>query len=311
MEEHLFVEKYRPKTVSECILPNNLRAIFDDIVTKGVLGNYIFSGTAGVGKTTIAKALAHDLDYDVLYVNASKDNGIDILRTQIADFAPKVSFNGNPKLVILDEADYLNPNSVQPALRGFIEEFSKNCRFIFTCNYPARIIEPLHSRCPTIDFSISKEDKPKIAQQFYKRTLEIMKAENIEYDKDVIIELVSKHFPDFRRILGEIQKYSVNGKIDSGILSSTSDSTYIELIGYLKDKKFSEVRKWVALNSGIPFVDIANKLYSMSTDKMVPVSIPQLVIILADYDYKSAFVSDHEINTTACLTEIMSTCNWK
>ena len=309
--EHLFVEKYRPSTIEECILPPALKSTFQDIIKSGVMGNYIFSGTAGVGKTTVAKALANELDYDSLYINASLENGIDVLRTRIADFAPRVSFNGNPKVVILDEADYLNANSVQPALRGFIEEFSKNCRFIFTCNYASRIIEPLKSRAPIIEFAISKEDKPVMAQQFYKRTIDILKSENIEYDRDVVAELVSKYFPDFRRVLGEIQRYSMAGKIDSGIFVNVTDDVYNELIKYLKEKKFNDVRKWVALHGDIPFVELSNKLYSMSNEHMQSASIPQLVMVLADYDYKSAFVSDQEINMTAALVEIMGGCNWK
>ena len=308
---HLLNEKYRPQTIDECILPDDLKNTFKEIVKSGVMQNMILSGTAGVGKTTVALALAREMDYDSMVINASLENGIDVLRSKITDFASKVSWNGNPKVVILDEADYLNANSIQPALRGSIEEFHKNCRFIFTCNYKSRIIEPLHSRATCIDFAISKDEKPKIAMQMYKRVIEILKTENIEYDKDVILELVMKYFPDFRRVLNELQRYSVSGRIDTGIFVNTEDADYMELIGYLKEKKFNDVRKWVAAHSGDKFSDIEQRLYKFSSEKMNAASIPQLVVLLADYDYKSAFVTDQEINTTACLVEIMGSCQWK
>lgn len=311
-EEFLFVEKYRPKTVEETILPDDLKNTFQTFVDNKNIPNLILSGTAGVGKTTIAKAMLEELGCDYIVINGSDEGrSIDVLRNEIKNFASSVSFAGGRKYVILDEADYLNANSTQPALRNFMEEYSKNCGFILTCNFLNRIIEPLHSRCSVIQFRLSKEDKPKMASQFFKRVQNILKTENIEYDDKVIAELIKKYFPDNRRVLNEIQRYSVTGKIDAGILSKMSDVNISELMNALKEKEFSVVRKWAALNIDGETTPIFRKIYDSMYDYVKPESVPQVVVTLADYQYKSAFVADHEINLVACLTELMVDCEWK
>lgn len=311
-EEFLFVEKYRPKTVEETILPDDLKNTFQTFVDNKNIPNLILSGTAGVGKTTIAKAMLEELGCDYIVINGSDEGrSIDVLRNEIKNFASSVSFAGGRKYVILDEADYLNANSTQPALRNFMEEYSKNCGFILTCNFLNRIIEPLHSRCSVIQFRLSKEDKPKMASQFFKRVQNILKTENIEYDDKVIAELIKKYFPDNRRVLNEIQRYSVTGKIDAGILSKMSDVNISELMNALKEKEFSVVRKWAALNVDGETTPIFRKIYDSMYDYVKPESVPQVVVTLADYQYKSAFVADHEINLVACLTELMVDCEWK
>jgi DNA polymerase III delta prime subunit len=311
-EEFLFVEKYRPKTVEETILPDDLKNTFQTFVDTKNIPNLILSGTAGVGKTTIAKAMLEELGCDYIVINGSDEGrSIDVLRNEIKNFASSVSFAGGRKYVILDEADYLNANSTQPALRNFMEEYSKNCGFILTCNFLNRIIEPLHSRCSVIQFRLSKEDKPKMAAQFFKRVQNILKTENIEYDDKVVAELIKKYFPDNRRVLNEIQRYSVTGKIDAGILSKMSDVNISELMNALRDKEFSTVRKWAALNVDGETTPIFRKIYDSMYDYVKPESIPQVVVTLADYQYKSAFVADYEINMVACLTELMVDCEWK
>ena len=311
-EEFLFVEKYRPKTVEETILPDDLKNTFQTFVDNKNIPNLILSGTAGVGKTTIAKAMLEELGCDYIVINGSDEGrSIDVLRNEIKNFASSVSFAGGRKYVILDEADYLNANSTQPALRNFMEEYSKNCGFILTCNFLNRIIEPLHSRCSVIQFRLSKEDKPKMASQFFKRVQNILKTENIEYDDKVIAELIKKYFPDNRRVLNEIQRQSVTGKIDAGILSKMSDVNISELMNALKEKEFSVVRKWAALNVDGETTPIFRKIYDSMYDYVKPESVPQVVVTLADYQYKSAFVADHEINLVACLTELMVDCEWK
>jgi DNA polymerase III delta prime subunit len=309
--EYLWVERYRPKTIDECILPKNLKETFKQFVQSGELPNFLFCGTAGVGKTTVAKALCNEIGAEYLLINGSEESGIDILRTKIKSFASTVSLTDAKKVVILDEADYLNPNSTQPALRGFIEEFSNNCRFIFTCNYKNRIIEPLHSRCSVIDFKIENAEKAEIAGAFFKRTMGILKAENIEADQKVVAELVTKHFPDWRRVLNELQRYSVSGKIDSGILVNMTEDSFKELVKNLKEKNFTEVRKWVAKNGDSETINIFKQLYDTASVNMEAASIPQLVLILADYQYKAAFVADHELNLMAALTEVMAQCKMK
>jgi DNA polymerase III delta prime subunit len=311
MQEYLWVEKYRPQTIDECILPKNLKETFKQFIQTGELPNFLFCGTAGVGKTTVAKALCNEIGAEYLLINGSEESGIDVLRTKIKSFASTVSLTDAKKVIILDEADYLNPNSTQPALRAFIEEFSNNCRFIFTCNYKNRIIEPLHSRCSVIDFKIENIEKAEIASTFFKRTIGILKAENIDADQKVVAELVTKHFPDWRRVLNELQRYSVSGKIDSGILVNMTEDSFKELLKNMKDKNFTEVRKWVAKNGDSETINIFRQLYDTASVNLEPASIPQLVLILADYQYKAAFVADHELNLMAALTEVMSQCKMK
>lgn len=311
MQEYLWVEKYRPQKIDDCILPKNLKETFKQFVQTGELPNFLFCGTAGVGKTTVAKALCNEVGAEYLLINGSEESGIDVLRTKIKSFASTVSLTDSKKVVILDEADYLNPNSTQPALRAFIEEFSNNCRFIFTCNYKNRIIEPLHSRCAVVDFKIENTEKQEIAASFFKRTMCILRAENIDADQKVVAELVTKHFPDWRRVLNELQRYSVSGKIDSGILLNVTEESFKQLINNLKEKNYTEVRKWVAKNGDSDTINIFRQLYDTASANMEAASIPQLVLILADYQYKAAFVADHELNLMAALTEVMAQCKMK
>ena len=311
MSEFLWVEKYRPQTIDDCILPDSLKKTFKEFIASGQLPNFLFCGTAGVGKTTVAKALCNEIGAEYLLINGSEESGIDVLRTKIKSFASTVSLTDSKKVVILDEADYLNANSTQPALRGFIEEFSNNCRFIFTCNFKNRIIEPLHSRCSVVEFKIDSKDKQQIAANFFKRAAGILKDEGIEFDPKVVAEVVTKHFPDYRRILNELQRYSVAGKIDSGILVNLSQESFRELVGFLKEKKFPEVRKWVAKNSDIETTQLFKELYDNAVDFLDASTVHHLVLILADYQYKAAFVADHELNTVAAMTEIMIQCKFK
>ena len=312
-EEFLWVEKYRPRNISDCVLPSETKKIFLDFVNNKEIPNLLLCGTAGVGKTTVARALCNELGADWILINGSEERNIDTLRVKIKQFASTVSLtvDGGPKIVILDEADYLNPQSTQPALRGFIEEFSKNCRFIFTCNYKNRIIEPLHSRCSVIDFTIKADQKPQIASGIYQRILDILTKENVEYNEKVVVEIVNKFFPDFRRMLNEIQKYSASGKIDSGILANLNDKDLNDLLGFLKEKEFSKMRKWVALNIHNDPQNLYRKLYDSFFTKFENNSVPQAIILLSDYTYKSAFVADQEVNMVACLTELMMECKIK
>lgn len=311
VNEFLWVERYRPKTIDDCILPHTLKSTFKAIVNGGELHNMLLTGTAGLGKTTVAKALCNELGLDFLLINGSEESGIDTLRNKIKQFASSVSLSGGYKVVILDEADYLNPQSTQPALRGFIEEFSKNCRFILTCNFKNRIIEPLHSRCSVVEFNISKKETPPLLAEFMKRVEVILEENNINYEKPVIAELLMKHAPDWRRVLNELQRYSSSGSIDSGILVSVLEKSIDDLIGFLKVKDFRKMRQWVSDNMDSEPASIYRKIYDSMGDYVDPRSIPQLVLILADYQYKNSFVADHEINTVACLTEIMSGVNFK
>ena len=309
--QFLWTEKYRPKSIDECILPESMKNTFKEFINSGELPNFLFCGGAGVGKTTVAKALCNEIGAEYLFINGSEESGIDILRHKIKNFASSVSLTDAKKVVILDEADYLNANSTQPALRGFIEEFSSNCRFIFTCNFKNRIIEPLHSRCAVVEFKIDNSEKPRIAAGFYRRVLDILSKENIEADGKVVAELITKYFPDYRRILNELQRYSVSGSIDSGILVNLGDESYVELVKNLKVKNFTEVRKWVGKNSDIESTELFRKLYDKASDYIEQGSIPQLVLILAEYQYKAAFVADREINTMAALTECMAQLKFK
>tara|TARA_A100001011_G_scaffold387204_1_gene464587 strand:- start:4677 stop:5627 length:951 start_codon:yes stop_codon:yes gene_type:complete len=311
MEDFLWVEKYRPQTINDCILPEHIKNTFKQVVDGGELHNMLLTGTAGTGKTTVARALCNELDLDYLLVNGSEESGIDTLRNKIKKFASSISLQGGYKVVILDEADYLNPQSTQPALRGFIEEFSANCRFILTCNFKNRIIEPLHSRCSVVEFNISKKDSTELCGSFLKRCQHILKTENIEFDTPVIAELIMKHMPDWRRVLNELQRYSVSGKIDTGILISLSDASIDDLMSHLKLKNFKLMRQWVADNIDTEPAAIFRKLYDNMSENVEPQSIPQLVLILADYQYKNAFVADHELNIVACCTEIMAGVKFK
>ena len=311
MNEFLWVEKYRPKTISECILTSDLYKTFTQIIEQGEIQNMMFTGTAGTGKTTVARALCNVLDLDYIIINGSEESGIDTLRNKIKQFASSVSLSGGYKVVILDEADYLNPQSTQPALRGFIEEFSANCRFILTCNFKNRIIEPLHSRCSVIEFAIPKKEREALAGAFMARIMNILKAEMINYEEQVIAELIMKYFPDFRRTINELQRYSTFGKIDSGILVNATDITLDTLMSSLKMKDFKKMRQWVADNIDIEPASMFRKMYDNMNEHVEPSSIPQMVLILADYQYKNSFVADHELNMVACCTEIMAGVKFK
>jgi DNA polymerase III delta prime subunit len=311
-DQFLWVEKYRPQNIDDCVLPESLKKTFKEYIAQGELPTFLFTGTAGVGKTTVAKALCNEIGAEYIMINGSDEGrSIDVLRTTIRGFASTVSLTDSKKVVIIDEADYMNPQSVQPALRSFIEEFSANCRFIFTCNFKNRIIEPLHSRCAVVEFKIDNSEKQGIAAQFFKRATQILKQEEIEFDPKVVAELVTKHFPDYRRILNELQRYSVTGKIDSGILVNMSEESFKSLIKLMKDKDFTEVRKWVAKQSDADTATLFRELYDSAAQTIEANSIPQLVLILADYQYKAAFVADHELNIMAALTEVMGNCKFK
>jgi DNA polymerase III delta prime subunit len=310
-DQFLWVEKYRPQKIDDCVLPESLKDTFKQYIAQGELPHFLLSGTAGVGKTTVAKALCNEIGAEYIMINGSEESGIDTLRTKIKGFASTVSLTDSPKIVIIDEADYLQANSTQPALRSFIEEFSANCRFIFTCNFKNRILEAIHSRCACIDFKIDNKDKQVLLGTFFKRASQILKQENVEFDQKVVAELITKHFPDYRRVLNELQRYSVSGKIDSGILVNMSQESFKDLIKLMKEKDFTNVRKWVGKNSDSDTVALFRELYDSSVTFMVAESIPQLVLILADYQYKAAFVADHELNIMAAMTEVMANCKFK
>lgn len=310
--EFLWVEKYRPQKISECILPESLKKTFQAIVDSGEMHNMLLTGTAGLGKTTVARALCNELDLDYILINGSEESGIDVLRNKIKQFASSVSLtNGGPKVVILDEADYLNPQSTQPALRGFIEEFSNNCRFILTCNFKNRIIEPLHSRCAVIEFNTSKKDMAGLAAKFMARLEKILADENVKFDKKVIAELIMRYAPDWRRVLNECQRYSSSGQIDTGVLSNLSDVNIDTLMKSLKVKDFKSMRAWVVNNIDLEPAAVFRKVYDSMVDYAKPESVPQVVLILAEYQYKDAFVADHELNLVACMTELMASVQWK
>ena len=312
-DEFLWVEKYRPKTIEDCILPENIKKTFKDFLNKGEVPNLLLAGPAGCGKTTVAKALCNELGVDV-YVIIGSDEGrfLDTVRNNAKNFASTVSLSSEArhKVIIIDEADNTTPD-VQLLLRASIEEFSGNCRFIFTCNYKNKIIEPLHSRCAVIDFNITKKDKPTIAASFFQRLNDILDKERIETDKKVLLELINKHFPDWRRVLNECQRYSVGGKIDSGILAHFSDVKVNDLIKNLKEKDFKEVRKWCVNNLDNDPTVLLRRIYDNLSTSLVPSSIPAAVLIIAKYQYQIAFVADQEINMLACLTEIMVECKFK
>jgi DNA polymerase III delta prime subunit len=310
-EDFLWTEKYRPKTVEETILPADIKSTFQKFVDDGQVPNLLLPGPAGVGKTTIAKAMLEELDADYLYINGSLNGNIDTLRNDIQNFASSVSLMGGRKYVILDEADGLNPNSTQPALRGFMEEFAKNCGFILTCNFKNRIIKPIsESRVSVIDFKIKKSDMPKLAAQFFERAKTILEAENVEYDPKVVAEVITKYFPDWRRVLNELQRYSAVGKIDSGILSNLQDVSIKELVGFMKEKDFTNVRKWIAQNSEADQSTLFRSFYDSAAEYLKPQSIPQLVLALGKYQYQAAFAANPEINLAACMVEIMVECEF-
>ena len=307
MMNELFVERYRPQTIDECILPDHLKKTFKEIVDTGEVPNLLLSGTAGLGKTTVAKAICNELGLDFILINASEDGNIDTLRGKIKQFASSISLSGGYKVVILDEADYLNAQSTQPALRGFIEEFSANCRFILTCNFKNKIIEPLHSRCGVIEFNTNKKDMAKLCQLFMKRALDILSAENIEVpNKEVLAELIMKHAPDWRRILNELQRHSRGGTLQLDVLSVSMTGSVEDLFNHLKSKDWKSMRQWTAENMDMDSAAIFRAIYDAMNDAVQPNSIPQLVLILADYQYKSAFMVDKELNMVACLTEVMA-----
>jgi len=311
METFLWVEKYRPTTINDCILPDDLKKTFGIFVQDKDIPNMILSGGPGVGKTTVAKAMLDEIGATYMMINGSEESGIDVLRTKIKNFASTVSLEGGRKYLIIDEADYLNPQSTQPALRGFMEEFHKNCGFIFTCNYKNRLIPALQSRCSVVDFIIPNEQKPKLAARFFARVGEILNKENIEFEPKAVAELMNKFFPDWRRVLNELQRYSASGKIDAGILVNISESNINELMQSLKDKEFTNVRKWIVNNLDNDPVRIFRRIYDSLYDNLDGSTIPHAVVILAEYQYKSAFVSDQEINLLACMTELMGQAKFK
>tara|TARA_R100000951_G_C2643206_1_gene181637 strand:- start:409 stop:1344 length:936 start_codon:yes stop_codon:yes gene_type:complete len=308
-KDFLWCEKFRPKTIEDTILSNELKQTFQQFVDQDNVPNLLLTGGPGVGKTTVARAMCEQLNVDYIVINGSMNGNIDTLRTEIKDFASTISFTGNRKYVILDEADYLNPQSTQPALRNFMEEYSKNCGFILTCNFKNRIIDPLHSRCSVIEFKINGKDKASMASQLFKRVKAILSDENVSYDQKTLAELITLYFPDFRRVINELQRYSATGSIDSGILANHS-SNIQDLVDILKSKKFVDMRKWIADHKDMDTAQLYRQLYDSASQYVKPQSIPQLVVTLADYQYKAAFVADHEINNVACMTELMMEVDW-
>jgi len=304
-EEFLWVEKYRPKTIDDTILPVDLKSTFQQFVDQKNIPNLILSGTAGVGKTTVARAMLEQLGCDYIVINGSMNGNIDTLRNEILSFASSVSLSGGRKYVILDEADYLNANSTQPALRNFMEEFSRNCGFILTCNFKNRIIEPLHSRCSVVDFKITKKDMAKLAMQFMKRVNFILNTENVKYESAVIAEIIQKHFPDWRRVLNELQRYSATGNIDSGILANMQENSIRELIALMKDKNFTEIRKWVRNNTDTDVNYLYNQFYDSAAQYFHAKDIPAMVTLIAKYQYQNAFAANSEINFASFIAEIL------
>jgi len=311
-ENFLWVEKYRPRTIQEAILPDELKQTFQQFVDQNNIPNLLLTGTAGIGKTTVARALCEELGADYIVINGSNEGrSIDVLRVEIQNFASSVSFSGGRKYVILDEADYLNANSVQPALRNFMEEYSSNCGFILTCNFKNRIIDPLQSRCSVIDFKFDKKIKATMAMQFMKRVEFILNEEEVKYDKKALAQVIQQHFPDWRRVLNELQRYSGTGSIDAGILRNWRDENLVSLMKTMKVKDFDGMRKWVFENSDTDSSAIFREIFDKSSDYIKPNSIPGVVVTLGEYQYKAAFVADAEINMIACLTVIMMEAEFK
>jgi len=309
-DQFLWVEKYRPKKVEDCILPDFLKSVFQQYVNTKKIPNLLLTGTPGVGKTTIAKAMCDEIGCDYMMINGSEERGIDILRTKIRQYASSVSFAGGRKVIIIDEADNLTPDT-QAGMRAAIEEFSSNCSFIFTCNHKARLIGAIHSRCSVIEFKIKNGNKVKMAAAFMKKVQQVLKLENIKYDAEVVAQIIQKHFPDYRRVLNELQRYSVKGEINTGMLTQVADVSLTKLIDFLKAKDYTSMRKWVGSNIDADPNTVFRLIYDALYDNMKPDSIPQAVIILAEYQYKAAFVADQEINLVACLTQIMVECEYK
>jgi DNA polymerase III delta prime subunit len=310
-EEFLWVQKYRPKTIADTILSSELKQTFQQFVNQENIPNLLLTGSAGIGKTTVAKALCEQLNADYIVINGSMNGNIDTLRTEIMQFASSISFTGGRKYVILDEADYLNPQSTQPALRNFMEEFSKNCGFILTCNFKNRIIEPLHSRCTVIDFKTKGKDKAKLAAKFFNRLCDILKNEEVEFESKVVAELVNLHFPDWRRVINECQRYASTGRIDSGILANLNQESFKQLITHMKAKEYQSVRKWVGENSDIDASQFFRAFYDTAWEEVSDNSVPGVVITLGEYQYKHSFAADPEINIMAFLTAIMFEVSWK
>jgi DNA polymerase III delta prime subunit len=309
-ESFLWVERYRPTTVNDCILPDRLKKPFQEYVDRKEIPNLMLTGSAGVGKTTVAKAMCDEIGINHLYINASENRGIDVLRTTIRNYASTVSLTGGLKVIILDEADYLTPEA-QAAMRGAIEEFSANCTFIFTCNFKSKLIDAIHSRCSVIDFALRSDEKAKMAMQLMKRMENVLTQEGVNYDKAVLAKIIEKYFPDYRRTLNELQRFSSSGSLDAGIVAQLSDLRKIgDLVKHLKDKNFGEMRKWCVTNSDIEPARIYRKIYDGLYEYMKPDSIPQAVVTIGKYQYQAAFVADQEINLVACLTELMVDCEY-
>ena len=312
MDNFLWVERYRPKTIDQCILSDTIKGTLEDLVRDNKVPNLMFTGPAGVGKTTVARAICDMTNSDYIIINGSDEGRmIDTLRTKMTQFCSTISLSGGGrKVVIIDEADYMNPDSVQPAMRGFIERFAENCSFIFTCNFKNRIIEPIHSRCAVIDFGLKKDEKPDIASQFMIRCGDILAEESVEHNKKVVAELINKHFPDFRRIINELQRYSTSGEIDSGVLAIIGELNLNQLISALRNKNFHDMRQWVSSNVDNDPTTIYRKIYDKLYEVLEKSSIPSAVLIIGEYQYKSAFVADQEVNLVACLVELMAECEF-
>lgn len=312
-EKNLWVEKYRPRNIDECILPDRLKADLKALVKDGEIPSMMFAGSAGSGKTSVAKAICNELDADYMLINGSEESGIDMLRTKVKGFASTVSLESEAKhkVIILDEADYLNPSSTQPALRGLMEEFSSNCRFIFTCNFKNRIISPLHSRCTVIDFSFTKEEKQRMMAGFFTRVLGILAENNVTVDKQVLAEFIKGKFPDFRSILNELQRYTSQGALDAGILRTASEEAVKEIQSFLRTKDFKAMRQWVDANDSLDIPTLFDKLYDRLGEVIEPKSVPELILILDDYQAKAPLVVNQRINMAACMTTLMAALQFK